>query len=326
MGASARRAGDRAASRAGRPTPQAGEVRIGISGWRYPGWRGFFYPQKLAQRRELEFAAGCFSSVEINGTFYSLQRPSSFRQWAASTPANFTFACKGSRYITHMLKLKNVEQPLANFFASGLLELGPKLGPLLWQFPPQVHFGGPSFNSTRFSDFFNLLPRTHGQAASLAKLHDERLKDRACVDSTTADSAPLRHCIEVRDESFAGEEFIALLREHDIGLVVADTVAWPLLFDITSDFIYCRLHGSEELYASGYGPDALDVWADRVAAWAQGRPAEGRRACAVEAECRPRDVYVYFDNDAKVHAPFDAQNLQSKVAERLRERDGEKNG
>jgi uncharacterized protein YecE (DUF72 family) len=291
-----------------------GEVRIGISGWRYAGWRGVFYPQKLAQRRELEFAASCFPSVEINGTFYSLQRPSSFRQWAAATSPKFVFSVKGSRYITHMLKLTKVEQPLANFFASGLLELGPKLGPMLWQFPPQNRF-----NAARLSDFFALLPRTHGAAAALARLHDSRLDGRASTDVApgTNPATPLRHCVEIRDESFSTNEFITLLRENDIGLVVADTVAWPLLFDVTADFVYCRLHGSEELYASGYRDETLDVWADRIVAWAQGRTAEGRRACATEAECRTRDVYVYFDNDIKVRAPFDAQSLQRKVDERL---------
>jgi len=246
---------------------KTGSVRIGISGWRYAGWRGVFYPPKLAQRRELEFAAGKFSTVEINGTFYSLQRPESFRRWRSETPDDFVFAVKGSRYLTHMLKLRNAEQPLANLFASGLLELGPKLGPILWQFAPQMRF-----DRARFADFFALLPRTHSAAASLAKLHDARLKDRAVTKLARATPArtPIRHAIEIRDESFATDEFINLLREHDIALVVADTVAWPLLMDVTSDFVYCRLHGSEELYASGYGDKALDLWADRIAAWATG--------------------------------------------------------
>ena len=294
-----------------------GTVRIGISGWRYAGWRGVFYPPKLAQRRELEFAATAFPSVEINGTFYSLQRSSSFRLWAASTPKNFVFSVKAPRLITHMYKLRNVEAALANFFASGLLELGPKLGPILWQFPP-----GMRFTRERFASFFDLLPRTQGAVASLARLHGPRLSGRATIEvqhDVTAET-PLRHCVEIRNESFATEEFIALLREHDVGLVVADTVAWPLLFDVTADFVYCRLHGSEELYASGYEQDALEVWADRIAAWAIGGYAQGRRACEAEAEAAPRDVYVYFDNDIKVRAPFDAQMLQTKVNERL-ERD-----
>ena len=294
-----------------------GRIHIGISGWRYAGWRKIYYPPTLPQRSELAYAATKFSSIEINGTFYSLQRPSSFRQWAAATPDDFLFAVKGPRFITHMLKLRNAEQALANFFASGLLELGPKLGPILWQFAPQMHF-----DHDRFATFFKQLPRTHGRAALLAKLHAPRLNGRATVDAVgTPARTPLRHAIEIRHESFVTPELVALLREHDIALVVADTVAWPLLVDVTSDFVYCRLHGSEELYASGYESDALDIWADRILAWATGQniaPTEqARRACSSEAECRPRDVYVYFDNDAKVRAPFDAEALQAKINARI---------
>jgi uncharacterized protein YecE (DUF72 family) len=293
---------------------KTGAIRIGISGWRYAGWRGVFYPPKLPQRRELEFAATKFPSVEINGTFYSLQKPGYFRDWSAATPDDFVFAVKGSRYLTHMLKLRNAEQPLANFFASGLLELGQKLGPILWQFPPQLRF-----EVSRFAEFFEQLPGTHGAAARLACGHDERLHNRACVEVAkgVAKKTPIRHAIEIRDESFACEEFVELLREHDVALVVADTVAWPLLFDVTADFVYCRLHGSEELYASGYEDVALDEWADRVVAWATGGTAQGRRACETEAEACARDVYVYFDNDAKVRAPFDAMGLEKKVRERM---------
>ncbi len=296
-------------------TANGSAVRIGISGWRYGGWRGVFYPPKLAQRRELEFASTKFPSVEINGTFYSLQRPSSFRLWSASTPDDFVFSVKAPRLITHMFKLRNVEQALANFAASGLLELGHKLGPILWQFPPQLRY-----TRERFASFFPLLPRTQGALASLARLHGPRLEGRAATELLSGVSAdiPIRHCVEIRDESFATTDFIELLREHDVGLVVADTVAWPLLFDVTADFVYCRLHGSEELYASGYEHDALEIWADRVAAWATGTRAEGRRACQAEAHACPRDVYVYFDNDIKVRAPFDAQALAEKVQHRLR--------
>jgi uncharacterized protein YecE (DUF72 family) len=290
-----------------------GKVRVGISGWRYAGWRGVFYPPKLAQRRELEFAATKFPSIEINGTFYSLQKPEYFREWVRITPEDFVFAVKGSRYITHMLKLRGAEQALANFFASGLLELGTKMGPMLWQFAPQMRF-----ERSRFAEFFAQLPRTHGAAARLARLHDARLDGRAALSVVQgAAKLRIRHAVEIRDESFAVPEFIELLREHDIGLVVADTVAWPLLVDVTSDFVYCRLHGSEELYVSAYGDAALGAWAGRIAAWATGNTAEGRRACETCAEARPRDVYVYFDNDAKVHAPFDAERLQKMLAERL---------
>ena len=291
-----------------------GTVRIGISGWRYAGWRGVFYPPRLPQRRELAFAAEQFSSVEINGTFYSLQRPSSFRAWAADTPHGFVFSVKAPRLITHMYKLRNVEQALANFFASGPLEMGMKFGPILWQFPPRMRY-----TRERFAPFFDLLPRTQGAVASMAQLHGPQLEGRkaTALAAGVAPETPVRHCVEIRDESFACEEFVELLREQEVGLVVADTVAWPLLFDVTADFVYCRLHGSEELYASGYEQEALEVWADRIAAWATGGVAEGRRACATEAACRPRDVYVYFDNDIKVRAPFDAQALRTKVEERM---------
>jgi uncharacterized protein YecE (DUF72 family) len=175
------------------------------------------------------------------------------------------------------------------------------------------------FDSVRFGEFFSKLPRTHEAAAALAREHDERLKGRATTEVADGvrGKTPIRHAIEIRDESFASEEFIALLREHDVGLVVADTVSWPLLFDVTADFVYVRLHGSEELYASGYEDEALEVWADRVVAWATGGIAEGRRACTKEARACPRDVYVYFDNDAKVRAPFDAMGLERKVRERM---------
>lgn len=291
-----------------------GNIRIGISGWRYKGWRGVFYPEKLPQRRELEFAAQKFRSVELNGSFYSLQRPASFRQWAEATPDDFVFAVKGPRFITHMLKLRGVEQPLANFFASGILELGAKLGPFLWQFAPQMRF-----DRDRFAEFFDLLPRTHGEMAKLARLHHPRFAGRVALERSRRVPAktPLRHCVEIRHESFAVPEFIALLRAHNIGLVVADTVEWPLLFDVTADFVYCRLHGSEQLYTSGYEDVALDEWAGRVAAWATGCQAEGTCASTKPAKLQPRDVYVYFDNDAKVRAPFDAQGLIAKVQHHL---------
>jgi uncharacterized protein YecE (DUF72 family) len=288
---------------------RAGRVRIGISGWRYAGWRGVFYPKGLAQRRELEFASRMFDTVEINGTFYSLQKPKSFAMWERETPDDFVFSLKGSRYITHMLKLREVKVPLANYFASGMLGLGEKLGPVLWQFPPSMRF-----DRERFESFFRLLPRSTRAAASLARRYATRLDDEDGV-SVKLD-AQLRHCVEIRNESFVVPEFVSLLREHDIGLVVADTVEWPLLMDVTSDFVYCRLHGSEQLYASGYGDDALDVWAGRVVKWAQGEQADGRRASEEMADVRARDVYVYFDNDAKVRAPFDAQGLRARV-ERL---------
>jgi uncharacterized protein YecE (DUF72 family) len=291
-----------------------GDIRIGISGWRYKGWRGVFYPEGLAQRRELEFASRQFNTIELNGSFYSLQRPQSFAAWAGETPGDFVFSVKGSRYITHMLKLRNIEAPLANFFAQGLLRLGLKLGPVLWQFPPNF-----KFDPERLDVFFAMLPRTHKQAALLGKGHDKRLDGRSWLEVER--DHPLRHAIEIRHESCACEEFIALLRRHNIALVVADTVEWPLLLDLTADFVYIRLHGSEQLYTSGYDGRALDTWAKRVAMWAGGGEVhDGRRASIRNAPKRKRrEVFVYFDNDAKVRAPFDAKGLSERVARLLQE-------
>src|SRR5215207_8734507 len=221
------------------------EIRIGISGWTYPPWRGVFYPPDLPHRRELEFAASRMNSVEINGSFYSLQRPSSYRSWLEQTPDDFVFAVKGGRFITHMKKLADVETPLANFFGSGVLALEHKLGPLLWQLPPML-----GFDSDRLSAFFDQLPRTTTEAARIAERHDGRLRHGAVT--TTATERPLRHAVEVRHPSFDTPEFVELLRQHDIALVVADSAGkWPFLEDLTSDFVYVRLHGAEELYVSG---------------------------------------------------------------------------
>jgi uncharacterized protein YecE (DUF72 family) len=291
-----------------------GLIRIGISGWRYKGWRGTFYPKDLVQRRELEFAAQHFDTIELNGSFYSLQRPQNFKQWHDLTPDDFVFAVKGSRYITHMLKLRNAETPLANFFAQGLLRLGKKLGPILWQFPPQF-----TFQPEKLQSFFDLLPRTQKDAAALATHHDQRLKGRSWLEIEK--DQPIRHAIEIRHPSFDCPDFISLLRKNRIALVVADTVDWPLLMDVTADFVYCRLHGSEQLYASGYEADAIDIWAHRVVVWSRGEDVtDGKRAHPESGQRRTtRDVFVYFDNDAKVRAPFDAESLRKRVTELVSE-------
>lgn len=286
-----------------------GDIRIGISGWRYKGWRGGFYPEGLPQRAELEYAARHFNAIELNGSFYSLQRPEHFARWYHETPPGFVFAVKGSRYVTHMLRLLRIETPLANFFAQGVLRLNEKLGPILWQFPPQV-----KFDPVRFAAFFSLLPRTQKEAADLARLHDQRLDGRDWLEVPKDRS--MRHAVEIRHESFVCDDFIALLRKHRIGLVVADTVDWPLLMDVTADFVYCRLHGSKQLYVSGYERKDIAKWATRVDRWSMGREVEdGRKACCKPARSRnSRDVFVFFDNDAKVRAPFDAQELAKRVA------------
>lgn len=286
-------------------------MRVGISGWRYPAWRGLFYPKGLRQKDELNFAAHAFSTIELNGSFYSLQHPEHYQQWAASTPPGFVFAIKGSRFITHMRKLRNIRTALANFYASGILKLEGKLGPFLWQFAPQFRF-----SADLLDEFFTLLPRDTHAARELACEHDPWMKGRVCLE--TGARRRLRHAVEIRHESFVAPEFIRLLRRHRIGLVCADTVEWPRLMDVTADFVYVRLHGSEELYASGYEDVDLDRWAARVAAWARGgQPDDGVYACPAPGPRRAkRDVYIYFDNDAKVRAPFDAQGLMERV-ERL---------
>ncbi len=286
-----------------------GNIRIGISGWRYKGWRGSFYPPGLAQRSELEFASQRFNSIELNGSFYSLQRPDSFARWYDETPGDFVFSVKGSRFVTHMLRLTRIETPLANFFAQGVLRLADKLGPILWQLPPNF-----KYDPERLARFFEMLPRTHQQAADLGRAHDARLSGRSWL--RVERDRKLRHAIEIRNESFVCEEFISLLRKHKIGLVVADTVEWPLLTDLTADFVYCRLHGSEQLYVSGYDREAIETWARRVTSWAAGAEAAGGRK-ASPAPARPlkqRDVFVYFDNDAKVRAPYDAMQLREQIA------------
>jgi len=279
-------------------------IRIGISGWRYKGWRGTFYPDDLTQKRELSYASRQFSTIELNGSFYSLQRADSYRRWHADTPANFVFAVKGSRFITHSKRLRDVRQPLANFLASGLLALGDKLGPLLWQFPASFRW-----DADVFRDFLDLLPRTTADAGKLAAHHDERVaQPHLKVDR----DRPLRHAFEIRHASFCNEDFVALLRRHDAALVVADSAGkYPRLEDVTAGFLYLRLHGDTQLYTSGYGDQALRHWAERVACWSQGgQPADAERSSGKAPPHRKhRDVYVYFDNDAKTCAPFDAQKL-----------------
>lgn len=264
------------------------QTRIGISGWRYPPWRGEFYPHGLAQRRELEFASRQVNSIEINGSFYALQRPESYLAWAEQTPEDFAFSVKGGRFITHMKKLRDIQTPLANFFASGVLALGPKLGPILWQLPPTL-----GFDAARMENFLSLLPHTTTAAAALATQHDELMADRAWL--TTDADRPLRHAVEVRHASFDSSSFLSVLREHDIAIVTADTSGkWPMIRTPTTDFAYVRLHGAEELYVSGYTDEALDAWANRVREW-------------------DRDTYVYFDNDVKVRAPFDAMAMMERL-------------
>jgi uncharacterized protein YecE (DUF72 family) len=285
-------------------------IRIGISGWRYSPWRGPFYPPGLPQRAELAFASRRFATIEINGSFYSLQRPESYAQWHAETPAGFVFSLKGGRYITHMLRLRNIEEPLANYFASGIFNLRAKLGPILWQFPPNF-----KYDRERMERFFRLLPRDTEAACALARKRSAWMKGRVRLGIDAR--RPLRHAVEVRHESFLDPSFIDLLREERIALVIAETAGqWPMAHDVTADFIYMRLHGDQELYRSGYSDRALSRWAQRIRAWHEGsEPAGAEKICARGPPGKaPRDVYCYFDNtDVKLRAPIDAQTLMRKL-------------
>jgi uncharacterized protein YecE (DUF72 family) len=262
---------------------------VGISGYVYPRWRGTFYPTDVPARRWLEYASRKFPSIELNGTFYSLKSPKVFSRWVAEVPEDFVFAVKGSRYITHNLKLRNAGQALANFFASGVLALGHTTGPFLWQLPATY-----GFTRDRVEPFLALLPRDSRAAARLATRHDERIRDPL---TTATRRVVYRHAFEPRHASFFCDEFYDILREHGCALVIADTAGkFPYSEELTADFTYVRLHGSTQLYVSGYTDAELDAWAANIKRWR-----------------RTGDVYVYFDNDAKVHAPFDALRLIERL-------------
>lgn len=286
-----------------------GKIYIGISGWRYPPWRGVFFPPKLAQARELEFASRALPSIEINGSFYSLQRPESYAAWYEATPPGFVFSHKGNRFITHTLRLRDVDPALANVFASGVLNLREKLGPFLWQFPPNFRF-----DPEPMEHFLSMLPHDTDAAVELASHHEARMNGRAAFEP--GPKRKLRHAVEIRHESFNDPAFIALLRKYKVAVVVADTAGkWPLIEDVCADFVYLRLHGEEELYASGYTEEALDHWAARIKAWSSGGQVDDAHCVSPKAPAKraSRDIFCYFDNDIKVRAPFDARRLMEKL-------------
>lgn len=287
----------------------AAQLRIGISGWTYDSWRGDFYPKSLVQRRELEYASRQMNTIEINGTFYSLQRPASFRKWHDATPDDFVFAVKGSKYLTHRKKLDEVRQPLANFFASGVLLLGKKLGPVLWQTPPWLQY-----DRKRMSRFLKLLPRTSTAASRLAHEHNLKKKDWSAPEAIAR--TRIQHAFEPRHESFFCEDFVELLRKHNAALVFSDTAGkFSYAEDLTADFVYIRLHGSEELYSGGYSDEELDRWAKRIRSWRSGRQPRDARLLTKRTGSKgaPRDIYVYFDNSITSHAPLDAISLSKRL-------------
>ena len=264
------------------------EVSVGCAKWNKTDLKNF-YPK--GTKDELEYYSRQFNSIELNGTFYSLKSPAAFQRWYDETPSGFVFAIKGSRFITHNLKLRNAETALANFLASGVLALGRKTGPFLWQLPAIYRY-----DRERMDAFMRSLPRTSRAAESIALRHDERLRRGALVDAVA--SVRYRHAFEVRHPSYFVPEFYDLLRAEGHALVVADTAGrFPFVEEQTADFTYVRLHGATELYASRYEDEELETWARRIAGWTR----DGR------------DAYVYFDNDAKVHAPHDAQRLMRRL-------------
>ena len=273
-----------------------GRSFVGISGYDYKPWRGVFYPEELPRRQWLEYAARRFNSIELNGTFYSLKSPALFARWMADVPSEgFVFAIKGSRYITHNLKLRNSTQALGNFFASGILALGRMTGPFLWQLPATY-----AFDAERMDVFMRMLPRSSREGERVAAQHDRRIRFDPLLHAS--EDVVYRHAFEVRHESYFCDEFFALLRANECAFVVADTAGrFPYAEEIATNFVYVRLHGSRQLYASRYSDEELDAWAATIKGWQRAE----------------RDVYVYFDNDAKGHAPLDALRL----AERLGMRD-----
>ena len=285
-----------------------GKIRIGTSGWSYPSWRGPFYPKGLPHRLELDYASRRLDSIEVNRSFYALLEPETYSRWYEQTPSRFRFAIKASRFITHSKKLRDVEAPLANFLASGVLRLGAKLGPIVWQLPESLRF-----DEDRFGRFLRMLPHDTERAAALALRHDDRLEGRSWPRSDRR--RRLRHALEVRSEALVTPGLASLARRHGVALVVSDAADWPRTEELTAGFVYVRLHGSRRTYASRYSDGELDGWAEKLSAWNRGEePPRPRRIIGREPPKRKtRDVYVYFDNDQNAHAPEDALRLRARL-------------
>jgi uncharacterized protein YecE (DUF72 family) len=266
----------------------SGRIGVGVGGWTYEPWRGTFYPEDLAQKRELEFAAGKLTSIEINGTFYGSQKPESFAKWRDETPAGFVFAVKGPRYATHRRALSGAGPTIERFLGSGVLELKDKLGPINWQLMPTTKFEPADFEA-----FLQLLPGT-------------------CA------GRPLRHAVEVRHKSFRVPEFVDMMRHYGIAIVIAGDAEYPLIPDITGPFVYARIMGTQPTEPLGYSPAALDLWARRARCWADGEVPEGLETVAsLEGSRAPsgadRDVFVYVISGHKVANPAAAQALIKRL-------------
>jgi len=260
---------------------KSGTIRAGIGGWIFEPWRGVFYPDGLKQADELAYASRHVTTIEINSTYYSTQKPESFAKWAAATPEGFVFSVKASRFCTNRRVLGEAGESMAKFLGQGLVELGDRLGPILWQFMPTK-----KFDPADFAAFLDLLPASQGGLA-------------------------LRHCVEVRHASFADPAFVALCRDRGVAICVSENEAYPMISDVTADFVYARLLGGNDAIPTAYPPAELDAWAARFKAYAQGgaptdlAPVDG----AATPEVRPRDVFAYVIHSGKVRAPAAAQAL-----------------
>lgn len=274
-----------------------------MAGWVFEPWRGEFYPKGYPQKDELRYASRKVGAIEINATFRQNQAPKSFVKWASETPDDFVFSVKGPQFVTHIKRLNDVEAPLGNFFASGLLALGKRLGPIVWQLPPTL-----KFDAARLESFFALLPRTASEAVALANKNDGKVKGDPWLDGTGV--GVIRHALEVRSETFAVPEFLAVMRAHNIAHVIADTEDWPYL-DVTADFVYGRLQGAPG--ADHYEPAEIDRWAERARAWAAGKPVTDGPTIGPPAGAVPRDVELHFVSTDKVHAPGNAMTLMTKL-------------
>lgn len=260
-----------------------GRIRIGIGGWVFEPWRGVFYPDGLPQKRELEYAAGKLSSIEINGTYYGSQKPESFAKWHAETPDDFVFALKGSRYCTNRRVLAEAGPSVEKFLTSGLTELKEKLGPINWQF-----MGTKAFDPADFEAFLKLLPKS-------------------------LDGITLRHAVEVRHDSFRSPDFVALLREYGVAAITSADSDYTQIADVTAPFVYARIMGTKEVQPKGYSDADLDAWAKRAAIWAEGGVPEGLETAGPTAKKQPRDVFLYVISGDKVRNPAAAMALIERV-------------